>query len=626
MNYSFCGILKLIYYVGVSFMKKYIVFFSLVLFSFSSLFAILPESLAKRLEAKLSIVEKSTLPPEGWSEARLITPSTHLYLKEGEGFVLYKKPADVACHHYVQGSKSQALLHHQGRSTGASVDTSIHTTTKRSAEKKATYIQYDRTQIKQKNKDFKVDADRVNSKNQRKNVSNYDGGHLVDHKFSAGGSHTDARNYVPQHHFYNSWLKENLVKNASGYLEIPLYTKNPPLIKVQGEDRYDPIPIGILLAPLTGHVIDDIYYFPNNQYNYRTCQAQFAIKKGIAEAVAEKFKLKKEFRKLLWPALIHDVIQLEAELIKQQNQENLRADVIDDLIQGMSCLEYEEDEEEEEGTDIAALASDVIHQKHIRMPLLYAASEAGLEKMNRGQSNPRALGEACDALGAFLVEYALKNALKAELISTNARIMFVNIMTDFIECYHQVSERALDRVNAQFGELYHVILDELWGMHEEMTLTDLLFFANVYHKLSSPFIHDCLMHVSDLVGDMDLFENFETFIEIMKTAYRKAQSEDLTIEQRQNIVELFLEAQNSLAYIITLGYPEEVVEEQMAFLLKARKTINVWHQQSASSQGTYRTTPHTATSFVRVEGYTEKALENLGGRSSLTYQNDEESA
>lgn len=590
----------------------------LFLFLFSLGATATPDAL---LSAKKEKAQQGQSVETGWYPTRLITPATQFYIKNDQGYLLFKDRDDKTdLHLYKQAptsdkSKSQGLVKTAELSLAVSVDTSIHTKTKRSKEKKATHIQYDKTDIQQLGKDFQVDTNRVNSRNVTQNKSNYDGGHLVDHKFSAQGSHTDQVNYVPQHHFYNSWLKEYLVKNASGYLEIPLFTKNPPKIKVMGETRYDPIPIGILLVPLEGREIKDMYYFPNNQYNYRQCQKNLGIKKEIASKMAEKFKLQKELQELLWPALIYDVSLKDTYLGQQQTQECTRACVIDELIQGMLCEEYDDDEDV-----IPALASDVIHHAQSRPSLIYSASKSTLDKMTKDQANPDALSEACNALGHFLVEYAIKNALKSELISTHSRIMFANIMTDFIECYHQVSDEALTLVDGMFAESYQDILDELWSMKEHMQFPDLIFFANLYRKLSSPFIHDCLMNNYAMIGGMELIGNLEVFLELLQLVYEKAKTQDIEVGQGQNLVDLFLEAQNSLAYVIELGHPEEMFEEEFAFLARAKKRVKKWSKAFDRRKGTYITSPNSCTSFVKMKNITDISLEYLGSNSSLIYK------
>lgn len=203
----------------------------------------------------------------GWYEARLITPRTQYYVKKAGTFTLEQPSASVVLHQYKEKPSAKAssrshIIVKDSTFSGASIDTVIRTTTKRKDEKKTTFVQYDKDNVQQNGKDFCVDATYLSSKEIQK--CNYDGGHLIDHKFSAQGSHTDRYNYVPQLYYYNRWIKENIVKDLDGYLELPLFTPNPPTIKVKDEARSDPIPIGILLVSLNASQISDMYYFPNN--------------------------------------------------------------------------------------------------------------------------------------------------------------------------------------------------------------------------------------------------------------------------------------------------------------------------------------------------------------------------
>src|SRR5690606_646780 len=90
------------------------------------------------------------------------------------------------------GSESQGIVRANNRSIAGSVTGKISTTTKRKDEKKKTFIQYDRDRLITVGKDFPV------RKNNYRSRVYYDGGHLIDHKYTAQGSHVDPRNYVPQ--------------------------------------------------------------------------------------------------------------------------------------------------------------------------------------------------------------------------------------------------------------------------------------------------------------------------------------------------------------------------------------------------------------------------------------------
>lgn len=585
------------------------------------------EKARKLLEDKLEDTQQVIEVSKGWYDARLITPGTQVYLKDKEGYKLHKEASDpVALHLYKQStnldnvnSRSQGLLQTSSRSLGVSVDTSIHTQTVRKNETKSTYVQYDKNHIQQKNKDFSVDANAVNSKNQLKDETNYDGGHLVDHKFSAQGSHTDSPNYVPQHHFYNRWLKEYIVKNANGYLEIPFFTSNPPMIKVIGEDRYDPIPIGILLVSLMNLQIQDMYYFPNNQYNYRACQINLRIQKDIAKNMIANFRLKKAYHALLWPAIIHDIRARDSNFAHQLAQETKRIDVMGELIEGMSVLDLDEEE-----AIISTLASDVIHQSNVKIFNILDVSKTTFAAMNRGQNNQSALNQSFNVLGQFLVDYAMKNALKSEMLSTHSRIMFANIITDFIECHHQVSEKALERVDEAYKHIYPTTLKELWNVKEQMNLRDLIYFANLYEKLSSPHIESAFYDAGlDICDDMDLEENINSFISVLQLLCNKVNDEEVNVPQMQNLVDLFINAQIGVSYIVAHDFPpyDERSGEQRQFLREVKERVKEWDRRSNATSGEYQTSPNSGSCFKKIEDFNTQQIDYLGTLSSSMFSN-----
>ena len=514
-------------------------------------------------------------------------------------------------------SKSHGLLKTSSKSVAVSVDTSIHTKTKRENETKSTDVQYDKGHIRQNRKDFTVDAQAVDSKNKPTDKANYDGGHLADHKFSAQGSHTDGYNYIPQHHYYNRWLKEYIVKSARGYLEIPLYTSNPPSIKVIGEDRYDLIPIGILLVPLLRDQIQDMYYFPNNQYNYRELQLGLKIKSEMAKKMTAIFKLKPALHKLLWPAIIHDLKARDENLARQLAQETKGQGVVGELIEGMSVIDLDDEEEV-----IASLASEVFHEADVNISNLLTIDKRKAKALNRGQSNPSALGQAFNSLGQFLVNYSMQNALKSEMLTTHSRIMFANIITDFIQCHDEVSAEALDRVGNAFKDVYPATLKELWKIKSSMSLRDIIYFANIYQKLSSPFIHDAFSYDYKVIEQMFFDSNAIKLITILQDIHDNPRRKAPSLCQMQNLVSLFLDAQHHLSYSICIGYPFSELKTQSRFLKSAKKKVTEWDRVSSAPSGTYQTSPNSATSFKKAKGLNEQLIQFLGTKSSLFYPND----
>ncbi|MCB1118356.1 MAG: hypothetical protein KDK65_00190 [Chlamydiia bacterium] len=175
------------------------------------------------------------------------------------------------------GSDSQGLINDQGTVAAASVSTSIKTTTARKDETKGTYIQYDKDRVNTKRRDFSVSS--VNPKG----VVNYDGGHLIDHQFSAGKSHRTKENYVPQIERYNKPYKPHLVrkKRCDAFIEIPLYTPNPPTIGVIGKPKVaDKIPVGIIFVQIKDKKIVNVYYFPNNNIDYYRVEKRLGLTKS----------------------------------------------------------------------------------------------------------------------------------------------------------------------------------------------------------------------------------------------------------------------------------------------------------------------------------------------------------
>jgi hypothetical protein len=578
----------------------------------------------KLLGAKLIEVTPVKGVSKGYYDARLITPSTHVYLKDGVGYKLHAEASEkIELVLYKESttlpnpqSRSQVLLKTSTLSLGVSVDTSIRTRTQRKDEKKMTHIQYDKNNIQQDGKDFVVDAKRVDSKNNPKDKTNYDGGHLIDHKFSTQGSHTDNPNYVPQHHYYNSWLKEFLVKNVSGYLEIPLFTPNPPSIKVMNEDRYDSIPIGILLVPLENLKIQAMYYFPNNQYNYRICQNNLNITKNMAQEMISIFKLDKAFHDLLWPAIIHDIERNEDNFAHQVIQELKRTSVAGDIIEGMSIPDLDGEE-----NIIVILTSDVIHQSDVDISNILALGEKNVDAMNLDQPNQAALQQAFNVLGQFLIDYAMKNALKSEILSTHSRIMFANIITDFIECHDEVSEEAFTRIQKDYTAIYKEILKELLISKESMNLRDLIYYANLYDKLSSPDIHPALDEGFNICEDMDLEENIAKFINILELLHNKAYNEIPDVMQMQNLVALFINAQEDISYLINLYFPVEDFAKPMNFLSNAKKSVLNWNSISETTSGSYQTSPNSALYYRKTPGLDVQLIEYLGTISSHLYHN-----
>ncbi|MBX9696977.1 MAG: hypothetical protein K2X53_02730 [Alphaproteobacteria bacterium] len=573
----------------------------------------------------------------GHYDARFITFGTHFFVRNATTYELRAESSDVrAAKVYRKDpnadsvrTSSQLLITEDDLSLGASVTTSIKTTTLRKNESKQTYIQYDKNTVKQKGCAFPVDAQN------EKGDANYDGGHLTDHKFSAEGSHTDPFNYVPQHHAYNRWIKESIVKqrtgkaapsNIEGYVEIPLYTSNPPKIKVSGEKRYDAIPIGIILVTLKNQVIEDAYYFPNNQYNYRTLQGRLKLPRFSGSKIAPYFKLKRDLHPLLMPAIIYDGRHNNTLHTQQVRSEKKKVDVVDALVEGMSVLSLEDEE-----ATIGTLASNTLFQKNVDLTNILDLSKQQVRHLNKGQPNPKALIHSFNVLGQFLIEYAMGNALKSEVLMPTSRIMFLNIMIDFFDNFHQfegASLKALDYVHTTFLDAFEESLTELERQKEKMNLRDLLYFANLYEKLSTESMNAAVVNGYGIGDDfMDVQCNLFKFIEILKTLSVLVEKQDPTPDQMQNLTEVFSGAQHNLSYVLTIwggsDMPEELKSEFRPikqFLKSMKPRVLTWDKGVNKRSGTYQNSPNSQVSFRGENGMNKYVL---GSNSSLVYPNSE---
>lgn len=563
----------------------------------------------------------------GWYDEQLIARHTYVYLKDDSEYKLHVKSSDaIEPSLYNQSptlndSQSHQLLKTTTDSSGTSTATSTLTPTLHKNKKNRTRIQYDTDNIQQNGKDFMVDATCVNAKNQPTGKVNYDGGHFVDYECSEQNPHTDNFNYVPRHHHYNRWLKKYIVKKASDYLEIPIFTPNPPLIKMMNDNSYVSIPIGILLAPLKNLQVQAMYYFPNNQYNYRTCQHNLKSKNDTTKKMIALFKLDKVFHDLLWPAIIHNIREKNNALASRIIQENKRTDNVGKLVKSMSINELDDEE-----AVLATLTSNVIHQSDVVLSNILSVSKEMLKSMKRDQSNQKALQQSFNVLGHFLIDDALKNALKSEILSTQSRIIFANIVTDFIECQDQVSKKALKRVDQFYGNLYPATLKKLSKSEEDMNLGDLIYYANLYQRLSTPSMGASLLELAgfQICKNLDIATNMIMFIDILSTVYTKTEKKKLNAKQMQNLIDLFLDAQESIAYHICNGCPIEELEDQMAFLKKAKKRVLKWERLTNDTNGTYQTSPNSTSSFRTMPGYKAKQIKYLGTTSSAFYDNDDE--
>lgn len=417
----------------------------------------------------------------GWYDARLITFGAYIYVKERNSFHLTALSSDLYSsssssssssseHLYEKNSSPNHVVLRSERTIGVSADKNMRNEKKRMS--KDTAVHYDKYNIIQNDKDFLVDSfSPEKHKIAEDPKTNYDGGHLVDYIFGNIISNSDSNNYVPQHYFYNQFLKKYIVnqKIVDGYLEIPLFTPNPPKIKVVDKEKYDSIPIGILLATLRENSLQDVYYFPNNKFNYRDFQKSFKIEKQPAINISKKFKLKNIFHHLLWPAVIYPALPK-----LQEYQESTGLENITPILEGMM---------DRDSTPLKNLVFNVVHHKKVDLKNLLEDERI----LDQEDQNFPHLTQSFDILGNFLVSYAINNVLKSEVISIASHTMFVDLI---ISCIEEMpidvsAETVFDYFDEEYPNLLENILQKLWKTRDLMTLENKINHARIYQKLSA---------------------------------------------------------------------------------------------------------------------------------------------
>lgn len=505
--------------------------------------------ISENYSTRLQTVEvKKDAPVVNWEKNRVVTPGDVLGYRTDKGLKLVtENPVQV----FRKGSESQGLLFEGERVVAGTVTEKIKSSTKRSDEKKSTHIQYDKTQVKQEEADFEVD-----SENYRTHV-NYDGGHIIDHKFSAEDSHTTEANYFPQHFYYNQTIKEYLVKESrcDAFVEIPLYTPNPPQIGVQGQaGKSHPIPAAIIFIQIENNKISNAYCFPNNNIDYKELSNKLKVKK--AETIASYFCLDPALHQLLRPA----IIDVTAEKKQVSREEKFRA-LMDDVTLGMSLTECERDV-----SLITRLCSAVLHKENVDPKICLTTPH-----FDRIKQTPLHL--PFNLLGEYLVRYSLRNALKSEVISINSRLIITNLIIDFIENHDEVSEEALDFIETLAPE-FHSTLKKLNAIAPQMKEEELLFFIGTVQRLSSPFCEDFMMEGRDKLFDAS---NLYGFLfqtgNLLKLYLKNFPIARLKGEQAHHMMDIVGNARASLDYLIESGYPEEDFEDLRPILSEAAKGV-----------------------------------------------------
>lgn len=531
-----------------------------------------------------------------WGDSRVFTPGQAVGYRTTLGLEF----ANGSMQLFHSGVQSQGLIFEDGQVTGASVSTSVHTQTERKKESKSTFIQYDKTRINKEEADFDVAA-----KNKRGQV-NYQGGHLIDHKFSAGNSHTTERNYFPQHYMVNAPLKEYLVQRCDAYVEIPLYTLNPPTIGVsKKKDKSDPIPVGDVLVQISQNRVIGVYYFPNNNFNYEGLQAKLAPKKGqVAATMIPYFKLKTCFHELFRCAIVTDFRSVAGGNLEQTTRETVFFKLMDDVSFGMSLAECDEEEEE-----ISQLAFSVLHEEAVDPSLCLECNEDEWKKI-KGEP----LAAPFNALGEFLVRYGIRNALKSEVISINSRLVFLNVIIDFIEAYYEVSDSALAFVDGLAKE-FKDSFDELDRIQGTMSQQELFYFANTYQRISD-FSNHAFSNFGHKIYFRESFTFFCNYIDVLKLIAAKYKIESLVGDFASNFLNFIKDAQATLEYWIETGFPEEELQAEGEFLHSLSKPCLILLEKQNSlhrvSSVTFQSNINQTTSVRTSPDYLRSIFENLG--------------
>lgn len=548
-------------------------------------------------------------PPINWDSSRVITPGKTCGLKNSQGlnFFTFGKDNKCSIQLFHQGQESQGLISEDGQVTGASVTSKILSQTLRKNEKKGTFIQYDKEHVLQDGADFRVEA-----KNHRGRV-NYEGSHFIDHKYSAENSHYCKKNYFPSLYFYNKYLKEYLVRRCTDYVEIALYTPNPPKIGIKDkvgrkskEDEYDPIPIGVIFVQIGKNQIQDIYYFPNNDFNYESLKKILKPKKNqVGATITPYFKLKKDFHHFLRPALITDLQDIKDGESRQSEQEEKFFELTDNISLGMSLIECSDLE-----NIISAFSFNVLNQDYIDPGLCL---DFDRHSFNPLQDQSPSLEIAFHVLGEFLVHYSLRNALKSEVLSVKSRLVFLNVILDFVESSPDLTNHARDFI-ANLEEQFTSTLDELDKISNTMNLEELIYLGNTYQNILSPFMTPFCSLEGDEIFDFynDNEDYFKKLIKILKLIAAKHPIESLKEDNACNFLDLVRIAQKKLNDLLEWETDQEDVKEEYEFLKEIESSSLKLHRKITPTHGSmnvqYKTGINSMTHLRTSADYLEYQL------------------
>lgn len=574
-----------------------------------------PSTTSTRLQTKIDGIRPPTTAasiavstPVNWTDARMFTPGDAVGYRSSLG--IQHVNGEVRLFH--SGQNSQGLIYHDGEVAGASVTTSI----REGRPRNGTYVGYDKRLFDQEGKDFAVQETRT-----RGNKVSLEGGHLVDYKFSAGNSHTAVDNYFPQHHIVNAPLKEYVINRSDDYVEIILFTDNPPTVGKtkhrKGEEQK--IPIGDILVQINQGRITNAYYFPNNDFNYEgLMQIAPQIKDYLFPAMSQSqrnrlpassallpyFHLKPCFHSLLQAAIITDFRDNPQGKELQSRLERNFQNVMDQLSDGMAMTACDSSE-----LELIALASKVLHDEGHVPPSLLLDSDEGLPEWTEDQ--PLALPHKI--LGEFLIKYALRNALKSEVISINSRLMFLNVIIDFISNSTEVSPEAIDFIDGLASE-FRNSFKELEKIKHTMSQQELFYYADTYRRLCSKWNH-LFFNDEHPVCFMDLDEFLYKYVSLLDDIAKKYPIVHLKGDFAHSFLFMAKEAQDTIDYWLEAGAEDEEYREELTILKGLRQAclslfdnLPLGEKSTAQFQSNIKERIFTRKS----EGYARLQLHNLG--------------
>lgn len=564
--------------------------------------AVPPQEIHAQTPPRACLVKKVALaslglprtPVLNWGIARVFSPGKAFGYKTTSGIEYAGGVVQLFC----SGPNSQGLIVEGDHVAGASVTTAVHTSTARKDEKKRTFIQYDKTRVLQEGADFEVVA------TNRKGYVNYQGGHLIDHKYSAEGSHTAKMNYFPQHFMINSPFKESLVEQSQAFIEIPLYTPRPPTIGVRSSKSNDPVPVGEIFIQIKQDKMDAIYYFPNNNFDYEGLKERLGISEAIAATMIPYFKLKACFYPLFQSAIVTQCGSKE-EKAEQSEREALFIKLMGKVTRGIELAECGDEEDA-----IVQLAYSVVHKKGEVDPSLFL--DCSGSQWDQIKDEP--LQAPFNALGRFLVTYVIRNALKSEVLSTHSRLVFLSGWIDFIEADSQVNDEALEFIDS-LAEEFKNTFEELQKTKEAMNLEDLFFFADDYRRIS-----DCA-NLSLFFSEYKIYfrephEFLVDYIEILKCITLRYEIKELEESHAAHFLTCIQSAQASLEYWVEAGFPEEMFASENRFLKSmVDPCLTLFDGLYAGDQtvsATFSSNIHRETSIRAIPDNVREGLENLG--------------